>query len=838
MTELLLFFEAFLVSFLLTGTILRFSLKRSLLDIPNDRSSHIIPKPRLGGAAIVFSFYLSALTLYLTGARPFQGSSAGIGIFSAGILISLVGLIDDLRGLRALLKLLLQVAAAGIAVLCGVILRRLDIPLVGEIELGALAVPFTFLWIIGIINFYNFIDGIDGLAAGVGMIGSIFLALIGLLSGSSPLAGLYVIMAGAMFGFLRYNFPPARIFMGDLGSTFIGFLFAVFSIMGVRQGVPAFVTVLLLSAVIVDAALTLIRRIIQREKIFSAHRTHYYQRLISLGLSHKQVTLLEYLVTALLGISALLLFSSDRVFITSFAVIWLGFFLWAIVKIRSMERGGRLFWEGKTLALALGDLVFIAASYFLSYYLRLNFSFPEMETASLLISFPVVLVVRTAVFFYYGLYRTVWKYTTFDDLMRVVKAVTLGSAVMVVLFTFLFRFEAFPRSVFIIDWFILTVFLAGSRIATRWFHELPSHEEVTGKRVVIGETGHLAEVILHQVKQAKGMLPVGFLDDRHEMAGKMIHGLKVLGSFSEVERISRRFNLDEILLMSSYVDRLPPGRIDEARGAGVSIRIITDPSEVELGSPGETADNLYAGRKVVVAGGGPLIQNAGSIFAGATELVLISDEMGALGDHYRRDQGERRERISYLGLLDNRQALGSVLEKHAPDYVFADFSFPGNTVSNAVYGYIKKVILPLERLARETLSQSPARMIIALTEFAPGDTLLLRASAAAELVIRDIYREHPGRLLVLRKDREASPEWWKKMVREIETLGGGVFRARTRKGARSGFYMERMEASPLPPDIRSNFLELARLIDEGAGEGPIGEMLDLFRPLQKVEKYD
>ncbi|MCK4236657.1 MAG: hypothetical protein KAX38_06035, partial [Candidatus Krumholzibacteria bacterium] len=357
------------------------------------------------------------------------------------------------------------------------------------------------VWIVGIVNFYNFIDGIDGLAAGVGMIASLSLIFIGVVTGVPALGGLYAIIAGSSFGFLRHNFPPARIFMGDMGSTFMGFMFAVLSVIGAQSGIPVFVTVLLLGAVIGDAALTLLRRLIKGEKIFSPHRTHYYQRLTSLGLSHKQVTLLEYLVAALLGVSALFTFRGDRIFVTFLSFTWLVFFLWALVKIRSMERGGRLFWEGRTLVVAMGDFVFIAASYILSYYLRLNFHFPQAETASMLISLPIVLVIRTAFFFYYGLYRGVWRYTTVDDIIRIVKAISLGSAVMIVTFTLLFRFKAFPRSIFIIDWFILTVFLTGSRIATRWFHELPSREEVSGRKIVIGGTGPVAEVILQQIRK-------------------------------------------------------------------------------------------------------------------------------------------------------------------------------------------------------------------------------------------------------------------------------------------------------------------------------------------------
>ena len=478
MADLLFFLEAFCISFLLTGAILRFSLKRELLDIPNDRSSHLIPKPRLGGVAITVSFYVACATLLIAGFRPFTTASMYAGALGGGAVIALAGLLDDLRGLDAKLKLMVQVAAALIAIASGIVLREFSVPLIGSVDLGLLAVPATLVWIVAIINFYNFIDGIDGLAAGIGLIASAFLYVLAGLTGAYHLRSLYAVLAGSLFGFLRFNFPPARIFMGDMGSTFIGYTFAVLSVIAQGTGVPASITVLLLAGVVGDAALTLVRRALKKERLFSPHRTHYYQRLTSLGLSHKQVTLLEYLIAALLGVSAMLAFHQAWSFVTFLCVVWIGFFLWALAKIRSMEKGTRLLWQGRTLGVAFGDLAFIALSYILSYYLRLNFKFPQAETASMLMSLPIVLVIRTTVFFYYGLYRSLWRYTTFDDVIRIAKAISVGSAIMVVSFTLLFRFQAFPRSVFIIDWFILAVFMAGSRIATRWFHELPSTEDI------------------------------------------------------------------------------------------------------------------------------------------------------------------------------------------------------------------------------------------------------------------------------------------------------------------------------------------------------------------------
>ncbi|MCK4350527.1 MAG: undecaprenyl/decaprenyl-phosphate alpha-N-acetylglucosaminyl 1-phosphate transferase, partial [Candidatus Krumholzibacteria bacterium] len=195
MAELLFFLEASVVSFALTGMILRFSLGRSLLDIPNDRSSHRVPKPRLGGIAITAAFFVTILTMLAFGYDPFPGGWHAAGVLGGGALLAVMGLMDDLRGLDARLKLVLQLSAAGIVVASGIVLVELKLPFIGTLPLGQLAIPFTILWIVAIINFYNFIDGIDGLAAGVGMIAALFLVLIATMAGSPVLVLPYVVLA-------------------------------------------------------------------------------------------------------------------------------------------------------------------------------------------------------------------------------------------------------------------------------------------------------------------------------------------------------------------------------------------------------------------------------------------------------------------------------------------------------------------------------------------------------------------------------------------------------------------------------------------------------------------
>lgn len=775
MAELLFFIEASVISFALTGMILRFSLGRSLLDIPNDRSSHRVPKPRLGGIAVTAAFFVTILTMLAFGYDPFPGGWHAAGVLGGGALLAVMGLMDDLRGLDAKLKLVLQLAAAGIVVASGIVLAELKLPFIGTLPLGQLAIPFTILWIVAIINFYNFIDGIDGLAAGVGMIAALFLVLIATMAGSPVMVLPYVALAGSCLGFLRFNFPPARIFMGDMGSTFIGYGFAVLSIVGAARGVPAFVTPLLLGAVIGDAALTLAKRIIGRKKIFIPHRTHYYQRLTSIGFSHKQVTLLEYLIAAMLGVSAILAYRGDRLFVFFFAVIWTAIFLWVLVKIRSMERGGRFFWEGGTVAVALGDIFFITASYVFSYYLRLNFQLRDAEFSAMLVSVPIVLVIRTAIFYYYGLYKSVWKYTTFDDIIRIVKAVSVGSVVMIVSFTLLFRFAAFPRSVFVIDWFILTVFIGGARIATRWFHELPSHEEVTAKRIVIGGTGPAAEAILHKIKKAGGLNPVGCFDDRTETRGKIIHGLEVLGPYSEVKKLVETHGVDELYIASPYQGRLPKSTRAELEEKGIRIHIVSDTSAIAEVQDIEPVESPCRNERVLVAGNGGLVEVAHSVFAEAAEVVLLSDDGQVLEASARNSISDASPRITYLGLLEESEAVRSIFEKHRPACVFAHFRFNDLELGNTIEAYLRKVLFPAKRLASAVKDHTSVRFI--LVHAGPGthSPYAEHFGAALESVLRSVIGGDADRFLVLRTDLERPAGWWASVLNDLVEREGGVY---------------------------------------------------------------
>jgi UDP-GlcNAc:undecaprenyl-phosphate GlcNAc-1-phosphate transferase len=684
------FLIAFAVSYFGTIALLRIPTARGFIDIPNERSSHEAPKPRIGGVAIVVSFY--AALAYLFAVVP-QARSFIPLIIGSGLLF-LTGLIDDWRGLGVKVRFTMQVFAALTVVLFGVTLDHLYIPAVGVVELGWLSVPMTVFVIVVSINFYNFIDGIDGLAAGSAFIASGFLALIATMLGHVHLALLYVVAAGSAVGFLQFNFPPSRLFMGDSGSTFLGFLFAYAALAGNRlePELPVFIPMLLLSSLYLDAGLTLFNRMIKRENIFQAHHTHYYQRLLSLGLNHKQVTLLEYLLIILLGVSAVVYFKAGGFFPIFLSVCWFVLFTMAILKIRGLERGDKLFWEKRTL-FAIGlDLVLITVAYLGAYFLRMNFRFTDPEGVAVIRALPLVLVVRSAVFFKYGLYRSVYKYTSTADIIRIVKAVTMGSAIILIAVVLLYRFVAFPRTLFIIEFFLLTLLILGSRFSFRLFHELG--REAQGAHVrrfgIVG-AGDYGERIARELRNDPGRSTsvACFIDDDPGKIGLMLHGAPITGPIDRLPEICAEQKLDALAIGISKVEPAKMKQImASAKSAGVPVqggpsglhtesepttslfdRLSHGLRRGALAQVGTSARVFYRGKRVVLTGGG------GPIGAAlAHELVArgasVTVQVDSPRESARFGSGLRRDVFVHMGTPRAPGEWRSLLDRTSPDVIF------------------------------------------------------------------------------------------------------------------------------------------------------------------------
>lgn len=287
-------------SWLLTGQIRRFALANAILDMPNARSSHAIPTPRGGGVAIVL---LVLGGTFLASRVEMLHPDAAAAFIVGGGLVALVGWLDDRRGVRPALRALIHFAAAGWAVYLLGGLPSLTVGS-GVVALGPLGSLLAVLGIVWMTNLYNFMDGIDGIAGGqalcAGAAGGVLLAL----SGSAGLASVAFVVAAATAGFLIWNWAPAKIFMGDVGSGFLGYTFGALAVASENAGgVPLLAWVLLLGVFVVDATVTLLRRVAARQVPHEAHRDHAYQRAVRGGMSHARVS--GWVIVLNLGLAAL-----------------------------------------------------------------------------------------------------------------------------------------------------------------------------------------------------------------------------------------------------------------------------------------------------------------------------------------------------------------------------------------------------------------------------------------------------------------------------------------------------------------------------------------------------
>jgi UDP-N-acetylmuramyl pentapeptide phosphotransferase/UDP-N-acetylglucosamine-1-phosphate transferase len=298
-TRIILFLSLSLLSYLGLFLIRRWVEKRRILDNPNERSSHTVPTPRGGGLAIVVLVLLTAL-----GSGIINGDwKPTLIFFFSGIILAFLGWQDDVRSLSPLVRFPVQGLVAAVSIWGLGYFKAVTIPLFGEWNLGVVGVVITFLWIMGLTNAYNFMDGIDGIAGGVAFAAGLGWML--LTSNIEYLANALVFwvalgIAATSLGFLGHNWHPARIFMGDVASTFLGYSFAVMPLLASDQeGDALMLGTLLMWTFIMDAGVTFIRRALKRENVLAAHRTHLYQRMLSAGGSHAAVSSLYITMTFL-----------------------------------------------------------------------------------------------------------------------------------------------------------------------------------------------------------------------------------------------------------------------------------------------------------------------------------------------------------------------------------------------------------------------------------------------------------------------------------------------------------------------------------------------------------
>jgi UDP-GlcNAc:undecaprenyl-phosphate/decaprenyl-phosphate GlcNAc-1-phosphate transferase len=308
-------FICFVTSILITPLVKKLAFKIGATDKPNQRKVHEKIMPRLGGLAIYISFIVGLLVL-----RPDAPYNAAIIVGS--IIIIITGVLDDMMEISARWKLLGQISAALVVVMWGgVQVSFVNLPFGGQVEFGMLSIPLTIIWIVGVTNAINLIDGLDGLAAGVSTIALLTISGMAIIMGDVYVVAMGLIMMASTLGFLIYNFHPAKIFMGDTGALFLGYIISVLSLLGFKNVtlISFIIPVIILGVPISDTFFAIIRRIVNKKPLSAPDKSHLHHCLLRLGYTHRQTVLMIYALAAFFGLVAVI-FSQAKIW-GSFVVI-------------------------------------------------------------------------------------------------------------------------------------------------------------------------------------------------------------------------------------------------------------------------------------------------------------------------------------------------------------------------------------------------------------------------------------------------------------------------------------------------------------------------------------
>ena len=590
------------IAFLLTPRVRALALRLGAIDEPGGRRIHQGRVPRLGGLA-VFAAFLSALAvgwgLNLLGVDVFFGYGAGWSwVLGGATVVAGVGAVDDLRKVGPAAKLLFQLVAGLMVLLGGHGITAVTNPFSGEaLSLGWLSAPITLLWVVGVTNAFNLIDGLDGLAAGVALIASSTLFMVSVTSGGVDVALLSATLAGSLAGFLYYNFNPASIFLGDSGALLLGYLLSVFSIQSAHKGATAvviFVPILALGLPIMDILLSMVRRLLgalhiaqvdperneyrflfaRSASVFRADRNHIHHRLMRLGFTQRNVVLLLYTVSVLLGLlaflSVVLRGSSTAALVAIVAgAAYVGIRKLGYQEVEIFRRGAllplfQLPVVNRRLFHAMVDAGLVCLSYTLAFFVVESGPLAGDERNYLLRTVVPVAVAKLAAFAYAGVYWRTYRYTNTGDLLRLLKGMLAAQALEIVVLAVAFGLPPHALPVLLLDFYLSATCVVGTRVSFKVF-EVLARSEPSGetRRVLIYGAGGTGTALLREIEQdpALGYEVVGFIDDYSAWWGHEVNGVRVLGGIDKLGTLIDRHGVREVIVASRNV---LPERVEAA----------------------------------------------------------------------------------------------------------------------------------------------------------------------------------------------------------------------------------------------------------------------------------
>ena len=573
----LLFLISFAISVGLTPLIIRLAKRLNLVAYPRKDRWHEKPTALLGGIAIFTGFFAPFSALELN-------DRLSLVFLISCSLFFLVGLVDDLKELSPQGKFLAQLAISSLVVAGGFRL---------EMGIPAVSILFSIFWITALTNAFNILDNMDGLCSGIATICAVSFFAFSYVNHPDPMlmAGA-ILLAGATLGFFIYNFNPARIFMGDCGSLFIGSVLAILSIITTWQDgagdIAAYglagptnmilillVPVSILIVPIFDTALVSVSRTRNGRPIYIGGRDHTSHRLVLLGLSEPKTVLLLMSWASMVSGATIMLsrHSLEGLFITVVltGVLALFFAIFLIHHTRNVygDPPGSAQIEKKSvinqilnkkqMLQALLDILLISLAYIASYLLRFEGRIDSFNMHLIEVSLPLIIGIKIISFWVFGLYRGQWRFVGLWDLFQLMKAVGASTVICTVVFLFLYRFQGFSRIVFINDAILTFMFIGGVRLLLRLFKEYFDMERQKGRTtpILIVGAGDGGDLFLRELRRNPNhdYLPVGFIDDDKAKRGQLIHGVKVLGTRHDIPKIVNRYGIKKIFLAIMSIDQ-------------------------------------------------------------------------------------------------------------------------------------------------------------------------------------------------------------------------------------------------------------------------------------------
>lgn len=564
MTDAFLFLvpaASFFLTVILVPLVSRLAARRGCVALPNNERWHKRATPTLGGVAFFPAFLLPALFLS-------PNPSAILPFIMIAAQMFVVGFIDDLRRLNPATKLMGQIITAATALFFGYSLNFFT-----WTPLDAL---LTAVWIVGLTNAMNLLDNMDGLASGIGLVASLYLAFLFHQQSDLEHAVLALALAGALAGFLFYNFHPASIFMGDAGSLFLGLALGLLTVQanGQASNILSLIAVptCILLVPILDTTLVTVTRLLRGQPVSQGGKDHASHRLVVLGLSEPQAVLLLCLMALVAGAGALLIdWFSYSLSLVLLPLVILSATLFtaylAQVEIISQEQGdtktsdkkltvllSALTYKRRILEVVL-DFFVIGFAYYLAFALRFELRLNDFLMGLFLTSLPLVLIATFTSFFLFSIYRGLWRYTGLADLVRIAKAVAGGTLLSLAILIVFYRFAGYSRMVFVLYGLFLFFGMAGTRLSFRLFSLFLASRLKEKLPVLIYGAGDGGEVVVRECRNNSKMeyRPVGFLDDDPTKEGRTVQGLKILGGVRKLPEILEQEQIAGFIISSPSI---------------------------------------------------------------------------------------------------------------------------------------------------------------------------------------------------------------------------------------------------------------------------------------------